>query len=233
MKSLMKTIIIIVTLFAVVAPKQLTAQGAFENLNFEEAGLYLTSIPAGQEGGVVSAASAFPGWTVAGGLALQNTLATGAEAVGIWGPDAPSSMILQGQWSAVLQAGTGDDGPNTPATLSQSGLIPPSTQSIRFYGSGAIQGSLSVSINGQNIAYSIISSIASYDVYGANIPQFANQTVTLEFTENLVFPSPGYGGVILDNIQFSSANVVPEPSIIALGAFGGLLFGVRKWFARR
>jgi hypothetical protein len=37
----------------------------------------------------------------------------------------------------------------------------------------------------------------------------------------------------LDDIAFSPTAVTPEPSIFGLTAIGGLLFGARKWFARR
>jgi hypothetical protein len=37
----------------------------------------------------------------------------------------------------------------------------------------------------------------------------------------------------LDDITFSTTAVAPEPNIVALTAIGGLLFGARKWFARR
>jgi hypothetical protein len=37
----------------------------------------------------------------------------------------------------------------------------------------------------------------------------------------------------LDDIAFSTTVVAPEPNMARLSAMGGLLFGARKWFARR
>jgi hypothetical protein len=38
---------------------------------------------------------------------------------------------------------------------------------------------------------------------------------------------------MIDDISFSTNAITPEPSIVGLTAIGGLIFGARKWFARR
>src|SRR5690348_8043717 len=58
-----------------------TAQGTFQNLNFESANL--TPVPSGQFGGLVPITKGLPGWTGYVGTAqatqvLQNNLSTGA-----------------------------------------------------------------------------------------------------------------------------------------------------------
>jgi hypothetical protein len=67
-------------------------------------------------------------------------------------------------------------------------------------------------------------------VYGANIAAWENVVGELEFTADF---NGSYNCVLLDDISFSTTAVSPEPSIVALTAIGGLLFGARKWFARR
>jgi hypothetical protein len=51
----------------------------------------------------------------------------------------------------------------------------------------------------------------------------------LEFTANGGY----YSSVLLDDISFSTTAVAPEPNVVALSAIGGLVFGARKWLARR
>ncbi|MGP8199365.1 MAG: hypothetical protein ACLQU4_07675 [Limisphaerales bacterium] len=77
----------------------------------------------------------------------------------------------------------------------------------------------------------VLGSGANYTLYGANISSYADATGTLEFS---ALSGSGASWLGLDDISFST-NVVasPEPSMVELTAFGGLLFGARKWFARR
>ena len=69
-----------------------------------------------------------------------------------------------------------------------------------------------------------------YTVYGANIAPYEGQTGQLEFTSLYNVHDPA---LLLDDIQFSTNALTPEPSPVALTALGGLLFGARKWLARR
>ena len=66
--------------------------------------------------------------------------------------------------------------------------------------------------------------------YLAQISRQGGHTGQLEFTADYEISDPY---IVLDDITFSTNSVAPEPSIVALTAIGGLLFGTRKWFARR
>jgi len=68
-------------------------------------------------------------------------------------------------------------------------------------------------------------------LYGVNISPYDGQTGTLAFSA--LFDTPGQSALGLDDIVFSTTAVAPEPDIVELTAIGGLLFGARKWFARR
>ncbi len=85
-------------------------------------------------------------------------------------------------------------------------------------------GSLLVSLSGQNIPFSVISTELNYTLYGGNISTFAGQVEQLTFTA----PNGNNNFWEIDDIQFSSSPV-PEPSELALGAFGTLLLGFRRW----
>src|SRR5580704_4348520 len=68
------------------------AQGTFQNLDFEEAGLYLAPIPSGQFGGEVPVTEGLPGWTVYLGnvqqsQVLQNSGYNSTATVDIFGPN--------------------------------------------------------------------------------------------------------------------------------------------------
>ncbi len=96
--------------------------------------------------------------------------------------------------------------------LAQTGTVPASAQSVRFYG----LAEFAVSFAGQTIPISQLDTTPHYNIYGGDISIFANQTGELRFT----------GGGYLDNIHFSSQQV-PEPSMFGLFGFGALLLGWR------
>jgi hypothetical protein len=110
-------------------------QGTFENLGFESAS------PGTTTAGTVAFGSAFPGWTgyIAGVQqtgALYDLVALDTSAISIidhgWSSyfSVPAGVI-DGTYTAVLQAGLYG---TTPAnvTLSQTGLVPGTAQSLRF-----------------------------------------------------------------------------------------------------
>ena len=80
----------------------------------------------------------------------------------------------------------------------------------------------------QAVALSTVGTGANYTLYGANISAWADDPETITFSVSGGTPN----GWELDDISFSTT-AVPEPSIGALAAIGGLLFGARKYFARR
>src|SRR5216684_8642844 len=129
------------------------AQGSFQNLDFESAVI----VPAGAP--FVEFAPAFPGWTGYLGtnqqsVALFNALNIGNPAIALLGPGWNPVDIIQGSYTAVLQAGSYGTSQGTiidvDASISQTGLIPAGTLSIQFLSTGARNG-FTVSLNGQQI----------------------------------------------------------------------------------
>src|SRR5437667_7522155 len=112
------------------------AQGTFQNLGFESATLVPIS---GNSSSPVQFAPAFPGWTGSvGGVqlsgALYNNFFLDSSGIGIIDAGRPfSALVIQGTYTAVLQAGFAP-GTFTPAdtTLSQTGLVPSAAQSLLF-----------------------------------------------------------------------------------------------------
>jgi len=210
------------------------AQGTFLNLKFEQA-----HIPAGTPvNSLVPISEALPDWSAYYTSSLSGTepaTQVGYDAISTGGPvislvdknvGAPPFDPIQGNYSVVLFGGVG-----TSATISQSGTIAAGTQSLMMdawsYGASPV-----VAINGVPIDLIPLETFENYTLYGGTIPSSdVGPSVTLSFTE----PPPTSGGPSefeLDNISFSQT-AVPEPSIVALSAIGGLLFGARKWLARR
>jgi hypothetical protein len=125
-------------------------------------------------------------------------------------------------YTILLQAGIGLE---HPASISQTGLIPPTAESILFQASFPYAAGWQVSIGGQAIPVTQISTVdASYRVYAGDVSAFAGEVETLEFTA-----LEGSGPTVnlyLDAISFSSSPI-PEPSVLCLSAFGGLLLAWR------
>jgi len=199
---------------ALLAVLSAQAQGTFQNLNFEEANpVIVVGSPYYPYG--VTAASALPYWTVTiGGVQqtqiTENDPATGSTWVMLCGPNSQFGF-------APLDAAT--------AAISQTGLIPSTAQTLLVDVAAFGNGPFNISIGNQNLALTTVATDPNYTVFGANISAWAGQT------EQLTISVPEFSGNFeFDDISFSN---VPEPSIVALTAIGGLLFGARKWFARR
>jgi hypothetical protein len=194
------------------------AQGTFQNLNFESANV--PPVPAGQYGDNVAVSDGVPGWTVyVAGIpqitVLHNNMSLGSAVVAIYGPSWYPHQILQGNYTVSLQ-GSSAGQPITLPAIGQTGLIPLTAESLRFYG----QGDFAVTFGGQPLTFATLGSGANYTVYGADISSFAGQTGQLLFQ----------GGGLLDFIQFSP-QAVPEPGVTALATLGALLLGLA--YARR
>lgn len=186
----------------------------FVNLDFEHA----TIVP--DPGSpfypnAVYASNALPGWTITGSFLgpdeiLYNHLSTGAQSISIL--DANSLRpILGGNYTLDLYGG----GPSG-VSISQTGVVPASAISLFFMGQPPFLGTLLVSLGGQNLPFVAVSNSLNYILYGATMPAgMAGQS------EQLVFSAlPGNNNYWeLDNIQFSSSPI-PEPSELALAAFG-------------
>jgi|SRR5579859_5885099 len=174
----------------------------------------------------VYASYAIPGWTPSGYLGpsdvLYNGISLGAPNVSLVNATNPYPSALDGQYGVFLQGSASGS-----ASISQSAVVPTSTESLLFRaqaGPGAASGSLLVSLGGQPISYSTIALGPDYTLYGGNIPSnLAGQY------EQLVFSALTGGGNNwnIDDIQFSPSSV-PEPSVLPLLAWGGLLFGLRR-----
>jgi len=201
---------------------QIVYSQGFVNLDFEDATVAPT--PINEYGGSVDPAIAFPGWTVGGSgtYVLYNDQTLGSPAVSLMGPTFPSATgytPLQGSYSVLIYY----DNPSIlqQPTLSQTGMIPPGTQSINFLvGNG--ESDAAVALNGVNIP---LVSISGGRMAG-NISAFAGSVAQLTFStsNNRV----GDNFLYFDGIQFSTSSV-PEPSEFALGTIGALLLGIRRW----
>jgi len=218
-----------------------SAQGSFQNLDFESA----TLVPISAD--TVQFAPAFPGWTgtvggVQQGSALFNDVNLSVSAISIIDSGWPYTYlggVIQGNYTAVLQAGVILTSPTTTepadATLSQTGLVPLGTKSLQFkaydpYSVGPAYA-LHVTLGSQQLSLIPLGSGGNYTLYGADIHTLAGQSAELNFT----LPSLGSSGnnyVFLDSIQFSD-QVLPEPGILSLSALGALLLGRRILGRRR
>jgi hypothetical protein len=198
------------------------AQAApFQNLDFEAADLPV--IPRGQEGTYVPISIGLPGWSASLGTSalsqvLHNSATLGSPAVLIWGPDmsyatAQAGGRIEGDFTAVLQAGTAASGP--PLSISQTGLVPLEGQWLLFKGRVGFVPPMptvfSVSLNDQNVP--IAASLPEYTLYGGDVSTFVGTEAELKFT---VYRGLG-NGLILDSIEFSP---VPEPGSFVLVALG-------------
>ena len=199
----------------------------FTNLNFESA--KIVSDPA-YGPYIVYASDAIPGWTLGnntGGNDIPyNTISLGAPSVALFSipllhepvPDG-SSPPLDGRFSIDLYGGVPGGGNSiVGVSISQTGLIPVGTESIFFIAQAGGIGDLLVSLGGQNIPFTAISTEPDYTLYGGDVSTFAGQV------EPLTFTAPGGVGDYweLDDIQFSSSPV-PEPGVLGLFGIGTLL----------
>lgn len=190
------------------------AQGTFRNLDFESAQV------SGYAPGFIPITNALPGWTgyIVYNEALEfeydqviyNSVSLGAAAITLQGPGS-SLPILRGSYTVFLQPQFGRGFP-VPA-IAQSGTIPASAQSLRFYAlGGAVYPPTFLTFAGQQIPVSVLNTTPNYSIYGGDVTAFANQSGELRFT----------GGGYLDNIFFSS-QPIPEPSALALFGLGALI----------
>jgi hypothetical protein len=206
-------------------------QGTFQNLNFESPIAPLIVSP---NSGTVPFANAFPGWV---GYEGTNQ-ATRARFAGVNLDNATlalltntifSAPLIEGNYTAVLQAGRNPVISGTPllvsASLAQTGLVPADSQSLLFKAFTA-GTAFAVSLAGVNIPVYTLETFPTYTLYGGDISAFANSVAELRFT---AFPNnyPGSTVFALDSIQFSNQPIIPEPSTLSLFGLGALLLGWR------
>jgi hypothetical protein len=205
---------------------------AFINLNFEDAAIVVDPSSSLYPHSVY-ASDALPGWTFTGNFQGQNDIfydivSRGSPSVSILDANG-FPPALDGAFSVDLYGG---GLPSAGVSLSQTGLVPASTVSIVFIAQGTplpAGGPLLVSLGGQNISYSAISTGPNYTTYGGNITAaLAGQTEQLTFT----VPFGGNNYWEIDDIQFSPSSV-PEPSAISLFTLVSLIFGWNFHRSRR
>ena len=191
---------------------------SFINLNFESATIIpATDSPYYPYG--IATSTALPGWTVLIGGAQQseityNSPSTGATWVSLW---ATNGEQIDGNFSVLLQGG----GSASVASISQAGLVPVGAQMLFFEAQPGL-GTLEVTLGGQDIPFSAISTGPNYTLYGGDISAFAGQVEDLEFSAlEGAFTGGGLNGWNIDDIQFST-DPAPEPGTFALCALGGL-----------
>ena len=195
----------------------------FINLNFEDA----TIIPDPSSPyypNAVYASSAIPGWTATGFIGpseiLYNSASSGSTSVSILGVNG-FPKALDGQFSIYLYGGV----TAASASISQTAVVPASSESILFEAQGGI-GTLLVSLGGQNVSFQALSTTPNYTLYGGNIsPAFSGQSEQLTFSA-----LEGINNAWeLDDIQFLTSPV-PEPGTLALlgAGAGAMMLGLRR-----
>lgn len=195
-----------------------SAQGTFQNLDFEDATIAPT--PVGGDTYPADPSQAFPYWTVGGlgaGVGYSGTvvgyngLSLGAPAVNLMGPNLPNAAgytPLQGSYSVLMQYFNMGRG-FVPPTLSQTGMIPTGAQSINFLVSPSGDNAV-VEVNGETVP---LIPIAGGRLAG-DISAWSGQTMQLTFTTPNT-SSPTYEGdwFYFDDICFSSVPFALLPVI--------------------
>jgi hypothetical protein len=218
----MKEIYVIIIAFLLRA-FSVSAQGGFQNLNFEAA-----NIPAGTQAGTeVSSNAAIPGWSGSSPI-IYDFLGSGGSQVAII--DSSFRITpLQGNYSVILVGGT-DTGYNYPSYISQTGLVPANAQSIQMDLSvlGFPGVPYVIAINGQSISMSPLQTFPNYTVYGGNISAYAGQDATLSITQDAPVGEAAESGILeVDDIVFSPSSI-PEPGSWALILCGAAALMMRR-----
>lgn len=209
-------------LAATIANAHVVAGQAFVNLDFQAANL----------SNEFSASGVFPGWSFVPALSvsyLQPHLS-----------NLPHRHLYDnvGDFALRMQAGEVPTNPewtafeSSPITISQTGLVPFGTKSIRldaptqhpFFPESDpnVHGEKSwrLLMNGLEIEMIDLGG----GVWGGNIPNLANQIGTLAVTMDkdyfVALPGPYRDMAEFDNIQFST-QLIPEPTTLCLAAIAG------------
>ena len=197
----------------------LAVQTPFVNLDFESANLpYITNVGAG----IVSAADAFPGWTVWENDNVRSDVAYNAVPnggqVAIFATGLYPFFTLGGLFMADFRPDVGAD-----CSLSQVGTIPGESQWLQFRTLYVPDyDPLTVSFNGQSLSRFLVESESPFEkTYRVDISAFSGTTGELRFNARPVFDGQWLlGNFNIDDMQFVP---VPEPQtwvLFGLGALG-------------
>ena len=201
------------------------AQSTFRNLNFEETTLPYASNAVGR----VSAAEAFPGWTVYHDSTPQTQVAynvlTLSPNLWLWTrgfapvPPLPASF---GLFSAVPSPAD-----SVSISLAQVGTIPDGVNSLAFETFDSFNpNSLQMSFGGNLLPLELLTDPNRlYRAWRADLGTLAGQTGELRITA--IYQPDVPGTFRLDNLQFTN---VPEPSTWVLFLAGTALL---LWAKRR
>jgi hypothetical protein len=152
---------------------------SFLNLDFEAA----TKVVYNSENPINNA---LPDWSVYIGTSQANQIFVGQPSI------YASELLTTGAVNEVIDGNFSLAIQSLGASLDQTAMVPAGAESLLFDMRGSptqYGGSLSVSLGGEALSYSAISSGPNYTLYGANIPfGLAGQTETLSFF------STGVGG---------------------------------------
>src|SRR5258707_10862572 len=210
-------------------------QGRFQNLNFESA--VLVPVP-GDPYGSVYFSPAFPGWTASIAGVTQTTTLHSSSFLDTSGTgiidrisNPPFNIpVIEGNYSALLQAAYSYPLQPPYTTLSQSGIVPPTAQTLLFkaYEEGDDPSNFVVTLGGVPLSVVPISTDATnplnITLYGADIHGWAGQNQELAFTILAQRPYNSHiRTMLLDSIQFSTESI-PEPGVFALSTFGTFFF---------
>jgi hypothetical protein len=207
------------------------AQDTFRNLDFELANL--PDLPLGQYGSLngVLASDTIPFWSAYYGLDQQsmithNNYTLDSANISLLGPNwldpGFGASIIDGKYSAVLQAGNVGNAQHVSVSIAQTGMIPPDTKSIRVSMNPFGGSSLGISLGGQNVPTLALGEDKGYWEFGADIAKFAGQTIELRLTAE-TSPENIFHSFGLDDIVFSN-QPIPEPATTAI-----LLSGLALW----
>lgn len=208
--------------------------GAFTNLDFESANT--NNITGGDGIFDGTTKDLIPGWTVQDKSGAEKTTiffnseTPGGIPFAILEMKNPNySFSYDGQYGLTLVSTSVD-----PLFLSQTGTIPSDSKYITFLS----EQHVSLSIDGNRVQLDEVPvwkldphyPNLSMNLAWADVSLYAGQEVTLAFGSDVQNQSFGCG---VDNIQFSSTLLVPEPSTVVLFGLGGLAFLGRRMQSRK
>jgi hypothetical protein len=223
MKSLVTT-----ALLAALWAQPAQAQ-SFQNLNFESATVSLNN----PVFGFLDWSLAAPGWNHSAGddtstVYYRLTHAAPTQWYLLVDSVSRPENLLAGRYSMSFVSGFNQANPSLPSTawvnayVSQTGLVPANTRSINLLATGPIE----LYAGGNRVPLVSMGG----NLFAGDISSFAGATTELKFLNS----SRTLGeAVVLDNIQFSTVALVPEPSMWMLLGAGSLYLLLRRGRAAR